>query len=299
MKKMTLGRTGLEVTQLSYGAMELRYPPDGNRKVDDALAEQVLSAVLDGGINFIDTAPDYGLSEERIGRFVSSRRKEYFLATKCGCDPADKGGQGEHVWKRDQLLRNIDGSLQRLKTDHVDVLQLHNPRIEDAPVDELVEALREIQGQGLTRFIGISTTEPWLDRYLEMGVFDTFQIPYSCLQPQHGDAITRVGEAGAGVVVRGGINRGGPNSETPGRTNQELWDAAGMGEVCDDMSAAEMILRYTLTHPHCHTTIVGTRSLEHLKENVEAAEKGPLPEEIYGEIRRRVEAGVRKINEQA
>lgn len=289
MKTNVLGRTGLQVTQVGFGAMELRSGPDDGRKLADGQAEQVLNAVLDAGINFIDTAPDYGLSEERIGRYVSSRRAEFFLATKCGCDPQDKGGRGGHVWTRDQLLANIDGSLERLRTDHVDILQLHNPKADEAPIDELVEALGEIRSRGLTRFISISTTEPWLSGYLKMGVFDTFQIPYSCLQPEHHEAITAVGEAGAGVIVRGGIARGGPRAERLDRVPVDLWERAALQELCgEDMPPAELILRYTLSHPHCHTTIVGTRSAEHLAANVAAAAKGPLPAELYDQVRRRV-----------
>ncbi len=290
MEKKTLGRTGLEVTQLGFGAMELRFAADGERSVSEEQAGKVLNAVLDGGINFIDTAPDYGLSEERIGRHIGSRRAEYFLATKCGCDPPDKGGSGGHVWTRRQLLANIEGSLKRLKTDHVDVLQLHNPKSEEAPIEELVEALREIQSQGLTRFIGVSTTQPWLSEYLEMGVFDTFQIPYSCLQPEHHEAIRQVGQAGAGVIVRGGIGRGGPNAERRGRVPIDLWHKAGLAELCgEELPPAGLILRWTLSHPHCHTTIVGTMDEQHLAANLAAAEKGPLPDELYQEVRRRVE----------
>src|SRR5216683_4246988 len=84
LPKRTLGRTGLQVTQLGYGAMELRGGPRA-RDVSDEQAEQILRAVLDSGINYIDTSIDYGLSEERIGRFISGRRDQFFLASKCGC----------------------------------------------------------------------------------------------------------------------------------------------------------------------------------------------------------------------
>ena len=293
MTKKTLGRTGLEVTQLGFGAMELRGPKAwGGRELGDEQAERILNAVLDAGVNFIDTAPDYGLSEERIGRYVSSRRKEYFLATKCGCDPADKGGRGGHVWKREHLLKNIEGSLGRLKTDRVDILQLHNPRDEDTPWDELIETLKEIQSRGMTRFVGVSHTLPWLSDCIQKGVFDTFQIPYSCLEPRHYDAITEAAEAGAGIIIRGGIARGGPESDVAAAERVDIWKAAKLAEAAGGMTPAELILRHTLTHPHCHTTIVGTLNPDHLQQNVAAAAKGPLPAELYDEVRKRVAAAM-------
>src|SRR4028119_59481 len=86
LPQSTLGRTGLEVTKLGYGAMEVRGTRIwGGRPVEDSEAESILNAVLDAGINFIDTANDYGRSEEYIGRFLSGRRGEFYLATKCGC----------------------------------------------------------------------------------------------------------------------------------------------------------------------------------------------------------------------
>ena len=92
-----LGQTGLEVTRLGFGAMELR-ATDGDRAVTDNVSSSVLNAVLDAGINFIDTSPDYGVSEERIGKAISHRRDEFYVATKCGCPatPAalEAGGAG-------------------------------------------------------------------------------------------------------------------------------------------------------------------------------------------------------------
>ena len=84
LPKRQLGRTGLEVTMLGYGAMELRGAPQG-RDVNDEQSETILNAVLDAGINYIDTSIDYGPSEERIGRFIVTAAGEYFLASKCGC----------------------------------------------------------------------------------------------------------------------------------------------------------------------------------------------------------------------
>src|ERR1022692_2624830 len=84
MQRRPLGRTGTDVTILGYGAMELRGQPRGPA-IEDADAGRLLNAVLDGGINLIDTSIDYGRSEELIGRYLAHRRDEYFLASKCGC----------------------------------------------------------------------------------------------------------------------------------------------------------------------------------------------------------------------
>src|SRR5690242_2879851 len=121
----TLGRTGLQVTQLGYGAMELRGAPRGP-VVDDAQADQVLRAVLDGGINYIDTSIDYGVSEERIGAPLGSRRSEYYLASKCGCAVNPPPGErADHVFTRENVVAGIEQSLRRLRTDYLDVVQFH------------------------------------------------------------------------------------------------------------------------------------------------------------------------------
>ena len=111
LPKRELGRTGLQVTMLGYGAMELRGAPRG-RDVTEEQAETILHAALDAGINYIDTSIDYGLSEERIGRYIADRRSEYYLASKCGCllgaSPAPRGQRSPHVFTRDNRAEAPD-----------------------------------------------------------------------------------------------------------------------------------------------------------------------------------------------
>ena len=119
LTKRTLGRTGLEVTDLSYGAMEVRGPRIwGGRPVTEGQAETILNAVLDSGINFIDTSNDYGRSEEFIGKYISNRRDQYYLATKCGCTVVHKDANTDdtpHVWTRENLFRGLHESLTRMR----------------------------------------------------------------------------------------------------------------------------------------------------------------------------------------
>lgn len=293
LAKHILGRTGFEVTQLGYGAMEIRGSRIwGGRSCSDEQAKTILTAVVDAGINLIDTANDYGLSELFIGRHLAERRKEYFLATKCGCHVQFGGDHDEtpHVWTRENLLRNISDSLQKMQTDHVDLLQLHNPDAEVCERAGLVKVLQDLQKAGVVRYIGCSSTSPHLATFIKWGVFDVFQIPYSALERRHENLITKAAHAGAGIIIRGGVARGEPGS---GLGNQERWaifEKAKLDELREPgESRTAFLLRFTLSHPECHTTIVGTLNPQHLQENLAVAARGALPEDVYHEAKARLD----------
>lgn len=290
---ITLGRTGYKVSRLGFGAMEIRGSRIwGGRPVTGQQADTILNAVLDAGVNFIDTANDYGQSEEFIGKYISHRRGEYILATKCGCSVIRKDDYTDdtpHIWTRENLFRGLHESLARMKTDYIDIIQLHNPPVDEVENNQLVEALREMKAQGKVRSIGISTTYPALQTYLAWDVFDTFQIPYSALERDHEDWIAQAARRGAGTIIRGGVARG---EVGVGLGNADRWKKfppAGLDDLREPgESRTAFLLRYTLTHPGVHTVIVGTLSPQHLLENVHAATQGPLPEAVYTEAKRRL-----------
>lgn len=301
MEQTILGRTGLSVTRLGYGAMEIRGPRVwSGRPVSDADAGRILNAVLDAGINFIDTSYDYGRSEELIGLHLARRRHEFVLATKCGCTLVDCGDHDEtpHVWTRDNLLHNIDTSLARMKTDYVDVLQLHGPTVAQAEEGRLVDALKEIQATGKVRWIGISSYLPHLPSYIQRNEFDTFQIPYSALEREHEQWIVRAAETGAGVIIRGGVGQGEPGIGRGSAERWAAWEAAELDELLGEgEQRTGFLLRFTLSHPCMSTAIVGTRNPDHLAENIRAAAKGPLPADVYEEAKRRLDAAGRTAAE--
>jgi aryl-alcohol dehydrogenase-like predicted oxidoreductase len=191
LPKRMLGRTGLQVTTLGYGAMELRGAPRGP-EVSDHAAEKVLNAVLDAGINFIDTSIDYGRSEELIGRFIARRRSEYFLASKCGCVPGAAMGV-EHIHTADNVRTGVEQSLRRMKTDYLDLVQFHRSLTRrEFEEHGALDAVLALKKEGKVRFLGVSGTLPNLIEQIEMGVFDAFQIPYSALQREHEEIISRL-----------------------------------------------------------------------------------------------------------
>jgi len=299
LPRRTLGRTGLNVTTLGYGAMELRGGPSGPAVVD-AAAEKVLNAVLDAGINFIDTSIDYGQSEDLIGRFIAHRRREYFLASKCGCVPGAPMG-AEHVHTADNIKAGVEQSLRRMKTDYLDLVQFHRSLTrQEFEEHGALDAALALKKAGKVRFLGVSGTLPNLVEQIEMGVFDAFQIPYSALQREHEEIISRAGAAGAGIIIRGGVARGAPSDwqrtyyMLPGSSLRERWEKARLDDLLDGLSPLEFTLRFTLSNRDLDTTIVGTRDVGHLSDNIAAALKGPLPESVMEEAKRRLaEAGSR------
>ena len=296
-----LGRTGADVTILGYGAMELRGQPRGPA-IDDEEAGRLLGAVLDSGINLIDTSIDYGRSEELIGRYLGHRRDEYFLASKCGClleQPPDATPPYPHDFSPGNVRAGIEQSLRRLGTDRLDLVQVHmSPSRAQLDAEHTVETMLSLRDEGKVRFIGMSGILPNLPDQIAMGIFEVFQIPYSAVQREHEELITAAAETGAGTLIRGGAARGAPAEDKGWRQGpigldqgegQRRWESSGLDDLLGDMSRIEFVLRFTLSHPDLSSTIVGTSSAGHLRSNVAIAEKGPLPADLYQEAKARLQ----------
>jgi aryl-alcohol dehydrogenase-like predicted oxidoreductase len=296
MEKRNLGNTGLSVSALGYGAMELAH-------LEELDAARLLNTVLDGGINFIDTSPDYGPSEAYIGKAISHRRDEYVLATKCGCniDVHGKSLDPLHIYSREKLLANIENSLRLLKTDTIDVWQLHGTmpgHLAGGKADDVIKTMQELKQQGKVRFVAISYRNghrgdslypagfgfQCIQEFIDWDVFDVMQIVYGGLTRQSELAITEVAERGIGVVARGVVKRYHDNYDA-------LLEQAGLDELCqDDEDMNSFLVRYVMSHPGVSTMIIGTKSHDHLAENIQAVAKGRLPDDAYAEAKRRLDA---------
>src|SRR6516225_11662109 len=155
LPKRILGRTGFAATILGYGAMEVGGAPVGPEISDDD-ARQILNAVLDAGINLIDTSIDYGRSEELIGRYIAQRRSEYFLASKCGCVPGAAMGAA-HVHTAENIRAGVEQSLRRMKTDYLDLVQFHRSLTRNQFEEQgALEAALELKKAGKVRLVGVS-----------------------------------------------------------------------------------------------------------------------------------------------
>jgi aryl-alcohol dehydrogenase-like predicted oxidoreductase len=273
------------------------------RNMEEQASVRLLNEVLESGITYIDTSPDYRLSETFIGKAIAHRRDEFYLATKCGCHVDGRGNPQapSHIWSHERLLANIEQSLRLLKTDHIDVWQLHGTRpgwLAGGEHDEVIQTMQELKQQGKVRAIGISFRNggPGDDMYpagysleglrefMTWGVFDVIQVVYGGLTRQNEIALAKAAERGIGMIARGVVKRYFPNYD-------EVFERAGLNELCEPgESANSFLIRFALAHPGIGAMIVGTSNPDHLAENVAAAGKGKLSDEVYAEAKRRLDA---------
>ncbi len=225
------------------------------------------------------------------------------MATKCGCpidvskfSPSERTRFGVplprlHDYSRENIIKACEQSLRRMRTDYLDVLQLHFSPTRDVLEQEgAIQTLQDLRREGKIRFLGCSSILPNVTDHIKMGVFDVLQIPYSALQPEHEATVAAAAKAGVGTVIRGGVARGGPGEGQGSANLWELWEKASMDELLQGMSATEFMLRFTITNPDVHTTVIGTLNPAHLQENVTSVLKGPLPTSLYNEAKQRLAA---------
>src|SRR3954453_8033834 len=208
-----LGKTDLLVSRIGYGAMELAGAPKA-RALDERDAIRFINRVVDLGINYIDTSIDYGLSERLIGKALEHRRGDVFLASKCACQVGVGHGGEKHTYTGENVTAGIEQSLRRLKTDHLDVVQVHgNPTRKELEEGGVIDALLKLQRQGAVRHLGISSRLPLLAEFVDVDYFTLVQVPYSALQRQNEDVIAALSRTGKAVVARGVTGRGAPAKE--------------------------------------------------------------------------------------
>ena len=289
MQMTPLGETGLSVSRLGAGLARIGYELT---QADVKEAGQVLNSALDDGINFLDTAACYGVSEELVGRTVAHRRDEYILATKCG---HVTGGASGKPWSTQTIQDSIDRSLQRMKTNHLDLVQLHSCNREILERGEAVEALLNAKRSGKTRFVGFSGDNEAALWAVGSGFFDTLQTSFNFVDQQARINLFEPAESkGMGIIIKRPVANGVWGVErSPYEYADEYFSRAkivdGIGPVLggpDDRMLAAM--GFVLAHPEVDTAIVGTRNPAHMHRNVEQVEtRLPVSIEFVKELHHR------------
>jgi len=272
MEKRTLGKTGMAVTVLGYGAAEI-----GFQGVPQDTVTKLINGALDAGLNMIDTAECYINSEEMIGQAVSHRRNDYLLFTKCGHD-----NDGDH-WNPAKMAAQIDRSLKLLRTDRVDLIQLHSCSEEKLRQGDVIEVVQRARDSGKTRFIGYSGDSHAALYAVESGLFDTLQTSVSIADQESIDLVLPEAKArNMGVIAKRPIaNAAWKTGAKPENAYRHTyWDRLALLEYPflkqDPDHAIGTALRFTLSVDGVHTAIVGTTRPERWKQNAELLNAGPL-----------------------
>lgn len=286
MEKRLLGRTGMEVTVLGFGGAEI-----GFESAPLATVQRLLDSALDAGLNVIDTAECYGDSEALIGQAAAGRRQDFYLFTKCG----HASGFDRPDWDLEMLEQSIDRSLQRLRTDYVDLIQLHSCGADLLRQGDVIAVLQRARDAGKARFIGYSGDREAARYAVECGAFDTLQTSINIADQQALDLFLPLArERGMGVIVKRPIaNAAWRNGDQPpeneyARPYWERLQKLGYPFLHEDNDTITgTALRFTLSQPGVHTAIVGTKNPERWRQNAALLAAGPLPDATVQQIRAR------------
>jgi aryl-alcohol dehydrogenase-like predicted oxidoreductase len=319
MQKRRLGRTGLEVSVLGYGAGAV-----GGLFTKGAAADQerAIARAIEAGINYFDTASRYGdgESEKNLGRVLRALKANVLVGTKFRLTTGDRA----HVAKA--IEQSLNESLSRMGCDHVDLFQLHNPLVAkdagdklaiDIALNEVAPALDKLKKTGKTRFIGFSGVGETaaLHQAIESKLFDTVQVVYNALNPSAGGAmpkgapgqdygrmLDKAKAADMGTIIIRAL-AGGALSGTEQRHPLAMQSVDPIGSApnfSDDVARAkeleplvrdsgsssltELAERFVIAHPAVSTMLVGYSTLDHLEAAIAAVNKGPLSDAVLKRI---------------
>lgn len=287
-----LGATGLLVSVIGLGALEIGRDWAGDvdpdpRHLDENNAIRFVHEVLDLGINFIDTAPAYWHSEEYLGKALKGKRDQVILATKVG-EHCDRQGS-YYDYSYDATLQFIDRSLARLQTDWIDLIQIHSAPIEVLERGETLQALLKAKQDGKVRHIGMTGSVEQCRRALEIGGYETVQVPYNLLNLRaETEVFPLAREHQAGVIIMRGLAGGKLTPKYHNLADESLKAKIASFEKLLTHSGApdlsHLAIAYVVAAPEVSSVIVGTRKAIHLKKTITAAEHELSPD-LVAEIR--------------
>jgi aryl-alcohol dehydrogenase-like predicted oxidoreductase len=315
MQYRELGRTGIKVSVIGFGAWAIGGTADasgaplgwGRTSDDDSLA--AIRRARDLGVNFFDTADSYGFgrSESLLGIVLSRTRQDVVLATKVGV-VRTAGGDLKKDFSRQHIFHAVDGSLKRLRTDYLDLYQVHNPTIEELRREEIQEAMEMLQDAGKVRFwgISISTPEEGLE-IVQRGWAHALQVLYNVLnQAPARELFPAAKEKGYGIIARvplaSGLLTGKFRTDSvfpADDLRQNFLTARRLEEAVarvDEVKAiiggtartlTEGALRFVIADDAVSTTIPGARNARQVEMNVTAADAW-LPQEVVEKLRARL-----------
>lgn len=309
MNKRRLGATGVELTEVGYGAAAL-FGKDvlGKQGIDDEQAYNLISSAIKHGITFFDTGINYGYAEERLGQCISRaisnkivHREELVIETKCGETINADGSYGESDWNSDWIKESLDISLKRLQLDYIDLFAMHGGGIKDCS-DSLLNTFKDMKAQGLIKAYGINTFDTdVLEWVAENRAFDYVMLDYNIMRQDREPLIEKLTDAGVAVIAGSAMGESLYSKKMFKIKNRnDLWYLAraivrfkGIMKKSrnfkfltkqDEYTANQLALRYVLDNEKISSACFSTINVDHLIENLGAIDIS-MPENIRKEIK--------------
>lgn len=285
METTTLNNSGLNISRISLGCMSFHSLDQGR---------PIIERALELGINFFDTADlyDKGENEHILGQVLGSRRPDIFLATKVGNRWRADGSGWDWVPRKRYILQAVRASLQRLKTDYIDLCQLHGGTTDD-PLEEVVEAFEELRSEGLIRAYGISSIRPnTIRKWTALAPqASSCMTQYSLLDRRPEEAtLDHLHQHQQGVLVRGALAKGllagkapkaylGHSENQVGTIQQQLKEATLPGE-----NPGCLALKYVLQHPATSSIVLGISQVEQLMIVEHLLTEKPISPQLFDHL---------------
>ena len=309
MEMRAFGNTGMQVGVLGFGAGEI-----GSENTPYPTVDEMLGQAIESGINVIDTAPLYSDSEEKLGQALHGRRDRFLLFTKCGrhlprksswtgfslrakqrlrswAQRADPAEYESPAWNPRVLEWNIEQSLRRLKTDRIDLIQLHSCSEDTLRQGDVIEVLQRVRQSGKVRHIGYSGDGKAALYAVRCGQFESLQISLNIADQEALDlTVPLARQQGMGVIAKRPIANALWKIPRPeNRYYHPYWDRlqALRYDFLQNGRALEVALRFPMSVPGVHTMIVGTTNPAHFRQNMEFTTVGALDEDQFQAIRAR------------
>jgi len=296
MNYRRFGKTGLEVSEVALGALEVGAAYGIGEECGQVPSEPealaLFQAAVDAGITLFDTAGAYGHSEARIGRFLKTTGERLVVTTKLNVSKGDDGQWLDYATERPYASikacvdHQVEKSLRNLGVDAIDAVQLHGVPEREA-FDEMTDALKANVEAGKIRFLGASCNAEQIPMLIEAGGYSTVQLAYNMLdQTERKKGLELAKEHGLGVLTRIPLALGvladkveRLDAERRARFAPFLDDLRG--RLPEGMTVPEAALRFVLSSPAVSACIPGTRRIGHVRENVKAGDGRGLPAELY------------------
>lgn len=296
MQKRRLGNTGIEVSEIAFGCVEIGMPYGiGVEGPKDMLSEkeavELLNLAVDSGINFFDTARMYGNSEDIIGKAFKSRRHEVVLATKC-VHLLDAQGKLPPKGKIKEIIeQSLLESLRNLQTDYVDLFMLHQATPEILDNEEILTTFAKLKKKGLFRATGVSTyTTEVSKKTIDSGLWNMIQLPFNLMDQRQGVLFKEAEEKGVGIVVRSVLLKGllsdrGVNLHPAlSKVEKHIANYKRLLEGCNyDLSS--LATKFALSFPEVSAVLIGIDKKEYLEQALKTVDGTYLGEEKLKTIR--------------